>query len=475
MLHVKALLCKLLWKKLIFTKSCFSFGKKLLYFTLFKEMVQKAFQKNQKNTWKKTLKTWKNHGKIMEFCWSATVGTLLWHVGRGLRWSHDKRPCHIIGVLHAVDLKDKSLSGETDALSHVDRPQGSRQRSWDCAPRCEYRIGLWIVVVRPAEGRGRTVEKWETRCFWSFLVLWTDWQTWYWNNLCGDILTVILSRWSCHQFEIQSWSSKINVDDRVMISRCWNSWAEIVIMAPLVDNDWNVCCCGRYWMWTRRKTRCGRLSRVAWRRTKCTAKTDSTPASRPLVGTSVCWNVAVSLAVHPSADWTYQGTAEFGVSVSAFGRLTYLHWTKSPRYRVRLLCLSCNALLLPSRHGWDLGERPTNTSCTTALHLLCWFMRLVGALECWWHWKRRFLSKCAGETGGDVGFHITGNMMHAAPSGQSSPWWLQLFMEGSESRTGVPVVQCVWSEKFHIAESWESHGNDALFWCLSPRNVFCQK
>ncbi len=25
----------------------------------------------------KTLKTWKNHGKIMEFCWSAAVGTLV--------------------------------------------------------------------------------------------------------------------------------------------------------------------------------------------------------------------------------------------------------------------------------------------------------------------------------------------------------------------------------------------------------------
>ncbi len=30
--------------------------------------------KKTKNTWKKTLETWKNHGKIMEFCWSTAVG-----------------------------------------------------------------------------------------------------------------------------------------------------------------------------------------------------------------------------------------------------------------------------------------------------------------------------------------------------------------------------------------------------------------
>ena len=30
----------------------------------------------EKNTWKFTLKTWKNHGNIMEFCQSEKVGTL---------------------------------------------------------------------------------------------------------------------------------------------------------------------------------------------------------------------------------------------------------------------------------------------------------------------------------------------------------------------------------------------------------------
>ena len=34
------------------------------------------FKNNGKNTWKFTLKTWKNHGNIMEFCQSEKVGTL---------------------------------------------------------------------------------------------------------------------------------------------------------------------------------------------------------------------------------------------------------------------------------------------------------------------------------------------------------------------------------------------------------------
>ncbi len=38
-------------------------------------MVYKANKKDKKYL-EKTLKTWKNHGKIMEFCWSAAVGTL---------------------------------------------------------------------------------------------------------------------------------------------------------------------------------------------------------------------------------------------------------------------------------------------------------------------------------------------------------------------------------------------------------------
>ncbi len=49
----------------------------MLHFTLF--VLEKGYTKltkKTKNTWKKTLKTWKNHGRIMEFCWSAAVGTL---------------------------------------------------------------------------------------------------------------------------------------------------------------------------------------------------------------------------------------------------------------------------------------------------------------------------------------------------------------------------------------------------------------
>ncbi len=49
----------------------------MLYFTLFllEKSIHKANKKDKKYL-EKTLKTWKNHGKIMEFCWSAAVGTL---------------------------------------------------------------------------------------------------------------------------------------------------------------------------------------------------------------------------------------------------------------------------------------------------------------------------------------------------------------------------------------------------------------
>ncbi len=42
---------------------------------LFWKKGKKANKKDKKYL-EKTLKTWKNYGKIMEFCWSAAVGTL---------------------------------------------------------------------------------------------------------------------------------------------------------------------------------------------------------------------------------------------------------------------------------------------------------------------------------------------------------------------------------------------------------------
>ncbi len=46
------------------------------YFIYFGKRLYKADKKDKKYL-EKTLKTWKNHGKIMEFCWSAVVGTLI--------------------------------------------------------------------------------------------------------------------------------------------------------------------------------------------------------------------------------------------------------------------------------------------------------------------------------------------------------------------------------------------------------------
>ena len=38
--------------------------------------LESYFKINEKNTWKFTKKTWKNHGNMMEFCQSEKVGTL---------------------------------------------------------------------------------------------------------------------------------------------------------------------------------------------------------------------------------------------------------------------------------------------------------------------------------------------------------------------------------------------------------------
>ena len=48
---------------------------KFAYF-IFKTTWKSYFKNNEKNTWKFTKKTWKNHGNIMEFCQSEKVGTL---------------------------------------------------------------------------------------------------------------------------------------------------------------------------------------------------------------------------------------------------------------------------------------------------------------------------------------------------------------------------------------------------------------
>ena len=42
-----------------------------------KPLGNHTLKNNEKNTWKFTLKTWKNHGNIMEFCQSEKVGTLV--------------------------------------------------------------------------------------------------------------------------------------------------------------------------------------------------------------------------------------------------------------------------------------------------------------------------------------------------------------------------------------------------------------
>ncbi len=46
------------------------------HFICFGKRIHITYKKDNKFLEKKTLKTWKNHGKIMEFCWSAAVGTL---------------------------------------------------------------------------------------------------------------------------------------------------------------------------------------------------------------------------------------------------------------------------------------------------------------------------------------------------------------------------------------------------------------
>ncbi len=59
-----------------FVLSFFSTKFSLCDFICFRKREDKAYKKDQKILGKKTFITWKNHGKIMEFCWSAAVGTL---------------------------------------------------------------------------------------------------------------------------------------------------------------------------------------------------------------------------------------------------------------------------------------------------------------------------------------------------------------------------------------------------------------
>ena len=52
------------------------FDTPLVLYLFWERGIQSQQKKDKKIPGKKTLKTWKNHGKIMEFCWSAAVGTL---------------------------------------------------------------------------------------------------------------------------------------------------------------------------------------------------------------------------------------------------------------------------------------------------------------------------------------------------------------------------------------------------------------
>ncbi len=119
MLHVKALLCKLLWKKLIFTKSCFSFGKKLLYFTLFKEMVQKAFQKKPKKYLEKNFenleKSWKNHGILLV--------------------SHSGNPVVTCWTWTSLESRQKTLSHHWRSARSWPQGQITFRRNWCTFPR----------------------------------------------------------------------------------------------------------------------------------------------------------------------------------------------------------------------------------------------------------------------------------------------------------------------------------------------------